>query len=71
MSELETEYEGQVVFVIVPAEETVQRSEEIAAYGLGSHGLVVFDAEGVPRAELPGHSFGKAEIVAAIEEASP
>ena len=66
MRELQTEYEGQVEFVIVPAEETATRAEEIASYELGSHGLVVFDAEGEPRASLPGHSFGKSEILAAI-----
>jgi hypothetical protein len=55
--------------VIVPAEETATRTEEIAGYELGAHDLVAFDAEGVPRARLPGHDFWKEEIVAALEAA--
>ena len=67
MRELETEYEGRVRVVIVSGEETATRAEEIEAYELGSHGLVVLDADGVRRAHLPGHDYGRAEIVVAIE----
>ena len=70
MRELEQEYEGRVRFEIVPAEQTAERADELKQYELGSHGLVAFDAEGVPRAHIPGHMFGRAEIVAAIEAAS-
>lgn len=67
MRELEKEYEGQVRFVIVPAEETAVLTDEIEEYELGSHGLVVFDREGTPRGHLPGHTFGKPEIVEVME----
>jgi len=67
--ELEVEYEGQVRFVIVPAEETAVRGGELEDFELGAHGLVAFDARGVPRAHLPGHAFGKPQIVEAIEAA--
>lgn len=69
MRELQAEYEGQVRFVIVSAEDTATKAEEIAGYELGSHGLVAFDTDGVPQASLPGHNFGRKEIVAAIEAA--
>jgi hypothetical protein len=67
---LEQEYEGRVRFEIIPAEETAARGDELKQYELGSHGLVAFDAEGVPRARIPGHTFGRAEIAAAIEAAA-
>ena len=70
MRELEKEYEGRVRFEIIPAEETAVRADELEEYELGSHGLVAFDSEGVVRAHIPGHTFGRAEIVAAIEAAT-
>jgi hypothetical protein len=69
VGELEVEYEGRVRFEIVSAAETAARAAEIAQYELGSHGLVAFDAAGVERAHIPGHEFGRKEIVAAIEAA--
>jgi hypothetical protein len=36
-------------------------------YDLGSHGLVGLDADGVEKAHVPGHQFGREEILAAIE----
>ena len=69
VSELQPEYAGRVDFVLIPAEETALRSEEIAAFGFTDlkHGLVAFDAEGEPVVKLPGHNFGREEIVAATE----
>lgn len=67
MGELEGEYEGRVRFEIVSAEETAARADELVKYELGSHGLVVFDPEGVPQAHIAGHEFGREEIIAAIE----
>ena len=71
MRELEGEYEGRVRFDIVSAEDTAERGGELAEYELGSHGLVAFDAEGVPQAHIPGHEFGREEIVAAIGAVLP
>lgn len=73
MRDLEKEYGEQVDFVIVPAEETQQRQSEIEEYGFAAqlHGLVTFDAEGEAVAKLPGHSFGREEILAAMQSAMP
>lgn len=70
MGELEPQYEGRIDFVLIPAEETAKRADEIETYGFteARHGLVGFTSEGDPLVKLPGHNFGKAEIVAAIEE---
>jgi hypothetical protein len=67
--ELEPEYEGRVRFVLIPAAETAQRSDEIEAFGFTDkkHGLVVFASDGEARVKIPGHEFGKTEIVAAID----
>ena len=32
------------------------------------HGLVVLDADGTQRALLPGHNYGRAEILAALDK---
>ena len=69
VSELEQEYGEQVDFVVVSPEETKARKAEVTGYGLGSHGLVAFAADGSVRARLPGHEFGRDEIVAATEAA--
>ena len=69
MGELEGEYGERVDFVLIPAEETARRKDEIDAFGFTElrHGLVVFTSTGEPRVKLPGHQFGKEEIVAAID----
>ena len=68
MGELAQEYEGRVNFVVVPAEETAERSDEIELYGFTEkkHGLVAFTPDGDPAVKLPGHSYGKPEIVEAV-----
>ena len=71
MQELEPEYEGRIDFVIVEPADTETRADELEEYELGSHGLVVFDAEGEPTAHIPGHEFGREEIVIAIATAVP
>ena len=70
MGELQEEYGTRVDFVIVPAEETAHRGEELAAFGFteARHGLVAFTADGVPLVKLPGHELEKEEIRAAVEE---
>lgn len=69
VGELEHEYEGRIRFVVISPEETANRSEEIEAFGFTDlrHGLVGFDAAGRAQVKLPGHQFGRDEIVAAIE----
>jgi len=69
VGELEPEYEGRITFVLIPADETAERADEIEAYGFTEkrHGLVGFTPEGDPLVKMPGHNFGKEELVAAIE----
>ena len=57
-------------FVIIPAEDTAQRGDEIEAFGFTElrHGLVGFTSEGDPLVKLPGHNFGKPEIEAAAAQ---
>ncbi len=69
MSELEPEYEGRIQFVLIDPEETANRGAEIEEYGFTDqlHGMVGFDSDRTPVVKMPGHSFGKEEIVEAIE----
>lgn len=64
MSELAPTYEGRVDFVIISAEDTAKRGDEIEAFGFTEqlHGMVGFTSEGEPLVKMPGHNFGKAEI---------
>ncbi len=69
MGELETEYAGQVKFVVVSAEDTAKRQDEIEEFGFSDmkHGLVAFSSNGEALVKLPGHNFGKDKITEAIE----
>ena len=69
MGELESEYEGRIQFVLIDAEETAKRGDEIEEYGFTDllHGLVGFTSDGTVVEKLPGHQFGKEEIVQVIE----
>lgn len=69
MCELEGVYGDRVDFVVVEAEETARRTPEIAEFGFTDlrHGLVGFSRAGEALVKIPGHQFGKPEIVAAIE----
>ena len=66
VSELKPEYAGRIDFVVIPATETATRSDEIKAFGFTAlkHGLVGFNSDGDPLVKIPGHNFGRAEIVA-------
>ena len=70
MGELKVEYEGRIQFVLIDAEETAQRGAEIDEYGFTDqlHGMVGFTSNGTALVKMPGHLFGKQEIVQAIEE---
>lgn len=67
--ELEGEYQGRIDFVVIDAAETARRQQEIEEFGFTDlrHGLVGFSSSGEPLVKLPGHEFGKPEIVAAID----
>jgi hypothetical protein len=69
VGELESEYAGRIDFVLIPADETAKRFDEIEAFGFKElkHGLVGFSSDRDPLVKIPGHNFGKPEIVAAIE----
>ena len=40
---------------------------EIKSFDIGSHGLVGLDLAGQAKVKIPGHKFGRAEIIAKIE----
>ena len=68
MRELEAEktYEGKILFSIVPHTKA-GFADEVASFDIGNHGLVGFDPQGKVGTKIPGHEFGKAEIVKAIK----
>ena len=70
MSELREVYGETVDFVIVPAEQTKARSDEIERYNLSArkHGLVAFETSGAAVFTLAGHNFGKPEIELAVAQ---
>lgn len=70
VSELRAEHGDQVDFVIVSAEETAKRADEIERYQLAArkHGLVAFDASGEAVLTIAGHAFGKPEIEMALAQ---
>ena len=59
-------------FRIIPAAETALAAEELESFGFTAlrHGLVTFSAAGEPVGKLPGHNYGREEIVTAIEAVS-
>ena len=67
MRELEAakKYEGKVVFNIVPTSKDVE--QDVKSFGIGTHGLVGFDSGGKMATKIPGHNFGKGEIIQAID----
>lgn len=71
VGELREEYGDRAEFVVVGAEETKARQDEIELYGFSEalHGLVVLGPGDEALATLPGHSFGKEEIAAALDGA--
>ena len=70
VGELRPEYEGRVDLVVISAEETARRPDEIEAFGFTElkHGLVAFSGDGEVLVKIPAHQFGRVEIVAAIDE---
>jgi hypothetical protein len=70
VGELQTEYGTRVSFNVIPAEETLQRTEEVNSFGFEAlrHGLVAFNAEGDAVVKIPGHQMSKDDIAAAIQQ---
>jgi hypothetical protein len=70
VGELEQQYGDRIQFTIIPAEETALRNDEIVEFGFVDqrHGLVIFSSEGEAVFFLPGHTYGKPEIDAGIQE---
>lgn len=68
MRELETEgtYADKIRFTIVP-NSTPGFAKDVAGFGLGSHGLVGLSSSGEAVKKLPGHSYGKSEIIEVIQ----
>lgn len=66
MRELEkdTKYEGKVRFTVKAVQEN---SDEVKAFDIGSHGLVGLTSDGKLATKIPGHNFGKGEIIQAID----
>jgi hypothetical protein len=71
VGELRNEH-GEVDWVVVPAEETAKRKDEIERYHLSArkHGLVAFDAAGEPVLTIAGHNFGRSELEMALKQAA-
>ena len=69
VGELQTEYGSRIYFNVVPAEESLKRTDEINGFGFEAqlHGLVAFDADGEALVKIPGHQFSKQEIEDAIQ----
>ena len=63
--EQDANYKDKVTFnVVLPEADGFQA--DVTKYKLETHGLVALDAEGNEKHSIPGHKFGKEEIVAAI-----
>lgn len=62
MSELQPEYEGRIEFTVIQTAGQEEASG-VEQYDVGNHGLVVFDEQGEVVHTIPGHAFGKDELV--------
>ena len=65
MSDLQKEYDGRVTFNVIPIN-AAGADQEIQKHSLGTHGLVVYGADGAVSTTIPGHNFERKEIEAAI-----
>ena len=70
MRGLEEEYRGKVQFTVLSAA-SLDAKAEIKEYELGSHGLVALSAAGEKVHTIPGHEFGRDEIVEAVQKLLP
>lgn len=51
--------------------ETAAQRQEIADFELGDHGLVALDAAGQVSGKIPGHQFGRDQIVEQVKKVLP
>jgi len=65
VSELEREYEGKLRFSVLSME-SPGAAEVAEKHELGSHGMVALSATGDELGTIPGHDFGREEIVELI-----
>jgi hypothetical protein len=65
--ESEGTYSDKVRFVVTEVTSDEIRQEIAAWEGLGNHGLVG-TSEGELKVMIPGHEFGRAQIIAKIDE---
>lgn len=65
--ESEGNYKDRVRFVVTEVTNAKIRKEIEAWEGLGNHGLVG-TSDGTLKVMLPGHEFGRSQIVAKIDE---
>ncbi len=70
MGELESKYEEEATFTIVPPEETLQAGDQIAQFGFEAmkHGLVILSPDGEALVMMPGHQFGREEIESSLNK---
>jgi hypothetical protein len=66
VNRLEEQYGGTVKCEVKDATTEVNR-EEIKAYDLGNHGMVIFDAAGDIKWKKAGHSMTEPEITEVLE----
>lgn len=67
MDGLEKEYQGALRCEVLDAT-TSENKAQIRAYGFGSHGLVIFDAQGIVKKKMDGHFMREPEIRHALQE---
>ncbi len=67
MRGLEKEYQGALKCEVLDAT-TSDNKTQIQSYGFGSHGMVIFDAQGEVQKKLDGHLMREPEIRQALQE---
>jgi len=67
VSDLQQKYDGRVTFNVISVQ-AEGADGEIQKHELGTHGLVVYAADGTLSSTIPGHRFGREEIEAAIDK---
>ena len=65
MSDLQKEYDGRITFNVISIN-AEGADKEIQKHNLGTHGLVVYGADGTVSTTIPGHNFERKEIETAI-----
>jgi hypothetical protein len=61
-------YRGKVNFYVIEVDSDHVKAEVKRWPGLGSHGLIGTTPDGQLKVVIPGHQFGKVEIIEKIDE---